>query len=88
MSNSNLILTIKGVLFKTINGVIIVERDGINLIVIDKRGLMLEPSTPLWVIKELIELLTDDAKIKRLKKAVKDFIDDGSIVKMTLERDY
>ena len=74
-------------MLKSINGVIILERGGVNLVVIDKHGLMLAPETPLEALKELIEMLADDTKIKRLKKAVKDYIDDGVMIKLKVERD-
>jgi hypothetical protein len=35
----------------------------------------------------MIEMLADDTKIKRLKKAVKDYIDDGMTIKLKVERD-
>ena len=73
-------------MLKSINGVIILERGGVNLVVIDKYGLMLAPETPLQALKELIEMLADDTKIKRLKKAVKDYIDDGVMIKLKVER--
>jgi len=88
MSNNNLYINLSnGVMLKSINGVIILERGGVNLVVIDKHGLMLAPQTPLQALKELIEMLADDTKIKRLKKAVKDYIDDGMTIKLKVERD-
>jgi hypothetical protein len=87
MSNNNLYINLSnGVMLKSINGVIILERGGVNLVVIDKHGLMLAPQTPLQALKELIEMLADDTKIKRLKKAVKDYIDDGMTIKLKVER--
>jgi rhamnose utilization protein RhaD (predicted bifunctional aldolase and dehydrogenase) len=88
MSNNNLYINLSnGVMLKSINGVIILERGGVNLVVIDKHGLMLAPDTPLQALKELIEMMTDETKIKRLKKAVKDYIDDGMMIKLKVERD-
>jgi hypothetical protein len=88
MSNNNLYINLSnGVMLKSINGVIILERGGVNLVVIDKHGLMLAPQTPLQALKELIEMLADETKIKRLKKAVKDYIDDGMMIKLKIERD-
>jgi hypothetical protein len=88
MSNNNLYINLSnGVMLKSINGVISLERGGVNLVVIDKHGLMLSPQTPLQALKELIEMLADDTKIKRLKKAVKDYIDDGTTIKLKVERD-
>jgi hypothetical protein len=88
MSNNNLYINLSnGVMLKSINGVIILERGGVNLVVIDKHGLMLAPQTPLQALKELIEMLADETKIKRLKKAVKDYTDDGMMIKLKIERD-
>jgi hypothetical protein len=88
MSNNNLYIDLSnGVMLKSINGVITLERGGVNLVVIDKHGLMLAPQTPLQALKELIEMMTDETKIKRLKKAVKDYIDDGVMIKLKVERD-
>jgi hypothetical protein len=88
MSNNNLYINLSnGVMLKSINGVIILERGGVNLVVIDKHGLILAPETPLQALKELIEMMTDDTKIKRLKKAVKNYIDDGMTIKLKVERD-
>ena len=88
MSNNNLYINLSnGVMLKSINGVIILERGGVNLLVIDKHGLILAPETPLQALKELIEMMTDETKIKRLKKAVKDYIDDGMMIKLKVERD-
>jgi rhamnose utilization protein RhaD (predicted bifunctional aldolase and dehydrogenase) len=88
MSNNNLYINLSnGVMLKSINGVIYLERGGINLVVIDKHGLMLAPQTPLQALKEMIEMMTDETKIKRLKKAVKDYIDDGMMIKLKVERD-
>jgi len=88
MSNNNLYINLSnGVMLKSINGVIILERGGVNLVVIDKHGLILAPETPLQALKELIEMMTDDTKIKRLKKAVKNYIDDGMMIKLKVERD-
>jgi hypothetical protein len=87
MSNNNLYINLSnGVMLKSINGVIILERGGVNLLVIDKHGLILAPETPLQALKELIEMMTDETKIKRLKKAVKDYIDDGMMIKLKVER--
>ena len=87
MSNNNLYINLSnGVMLKSINGVIILERGGVNLLVIDKHGLILAPETPLQALKELIEMMTDETKIKRLKKAVKDYIDDGVMIKLKVER--
>jgi hypothetical protein len=88
MSNNNLYINLSnGVMLKSINGVIILERGGVNLLVIDKNGLILAPETPLQALKELIEMMTDETKIKRLKKAIKNYIDDGMTIKLKLERD-
>ena len=88
MSNNNLYINLSnGVMLKSINGVIILERGGVNLLVIDKNGLILAPETPLQALKELIEMMTDETKIKRLKKAIKNYIDDGMTIKLKVERD-
>jgi rhamnose utilization protein RhaD (predicted bifunctional aldolase and dehydrogenase) len=88
MANNNLYINLSnGVMLKSINGVIILERGGVNLLVIDKHGLMLAPETPLQALKELIEIMTDETKIKRLKKAIKNYIDDGMTIKLKVERD-
>jgi hypothetical protein len=88
MSNNNLYINLSnGVMLKSINGVIILERGGVNLLVIDKNSLILAPETPLQALKELIEMMTDETKIKRLKKAVKNYIDDGLTIKLKVERD-
>ena len=87
MSNNNLYINLSnGVMLKSINGVIILERGGVNLLVIDKNGLILAPETPLQALKELIEIMTDETKIKRLKKAIKNYIDDGMTIKLQVER--
>jgi hypothetical protein len=51
MSNNLYINLSNGVMLKSINGVIILERGGVNLVVIDKHGLMLAPETPLEALK-------------------------------------